>query len=76
MVDRMYVDSLNIRCTVPNWPQLTPSIALSVVPTMLSYNTLGESTEIRNISKYGEEYETQTNNHLFFIWPKTSKLVT
>jgi len=33
----MYVDSLNLRRTIPNGPQLTPAIALSVVPTMLGY---------------------------------------
>jgi len=33
----MYVDSLNLRWTVSNCPQLTPAIALSVVPTMFGY---------------------------------------
>jgi hypothetical protein len=33
------IDSLNLRRTVPNCPQLTPTIALYVVPTMFSYNT-------------------------------------
>jgi len=33
----MYVDSLNIRRTVPNCPQLAPAIALSVVPTVFGY---------------------------------------
>jgi hypothetical protein len=36
-VSCMYVDSLNLRQTVPNCPQLTPAIALSVVPSMFGY---------------------------------------
>jgi hypothetical protein len=30
----MHVDSLNLSRTIPNCPQLTPAIALSVLPTM------------------------------------------
>jgi hypothetical protein len=33
----MYIDSLNLRRTVLNCPQLTQEIALSVVPTMFGY---------------------------------------
>jgi hypothetical protein len=33
----MSVDSLNVRRTVPNCPQLTPAIALYVVPTIFGY---------------------------------------
>jgi type II secretory ATPase GspE/PulE/Tfp pilus assembly ATPase PilB-like protein len=44
----MYVDSLNLRRTVLNCPQLTPAIArslslslsLSVVPTMFGYKSV------------------------------------
>jgi len=39
-VSWMYVDTLNLRQTVPNCPQLTPAIAPSVVPTMFSYKML------------------------------------
>jgi hypothetical protein len=38
-VSWMYVDSLNLRQTVPKC-QLTPAIALSVVPTMFGYTIL------------------------------------
>jgi len=40
----MYVDSSNLRRTVSNCPQLTPSISLFVVLTIFGYNTLDEST--------------------------------
>ena len=36
-VSWMYFDILNLRRTVPSRPQLTPAIALSVVPTVFSY---------------------------------------
>ena len=35
----MYADSLNLIRTVPNWPQLTPAIALSVLLTMFGYSS-------------------------------------
>ena len=37
MVSWMYVDSLNLRRTVLNCPQLTAAITLSVVPTTFGY---------------------------------------
>jgi len=37
-VSLMYVDSLHLRWTVLNSLQMTPAIALSVVPTMIGYN--------------------------------------
>ena len=37
MVSCMYIDSLNLRRTVLNRPQLMPAIALPVVPTMFGY---------------------------------------
>jgi len=36
-VSWMYVDCLNLRRTVPNCPQLTPAMGLSVVPTIFGY---------------------------------------
>jgi len=36
-VSWMYIDSFNLRRMVPNCLQLTPAIALSVVPTEFSY---------------------------------------
>jgi len=41
----MYVDSLHLRRTVPNCPQLTPAVALSVVPTALGYK--GETSNLQ-----------------------------
>jgi len=40
----MYVDSLNLRRTGPNCPQLTPTIALSVVPTMFATTWYNEES--------------------------------
>jgi len=33
----MYIDSLNLRRTVRNCPQLMPAVALSFVPTLFTY---------------------------------------
>jgi len=48
----MYIDSLNLRRTVPNCPQLTPAITLSGVPTVFDYTVLhytSTTSEANNI---------------------------
>jgi hypothetical protein len=67
----MYIDCLNLRRTVPNCPQLKPTIALSVVPTMLGYTYI--LTDVR--SKYHNIVECswslsqyETFFHTLYCW--------
>jgi len=50
----MYVNSLNLRRTVLNWPQMTSAIALSVVLAMFGYNSeeLQKATETNLVNNY------------------------